>query len=167
MKIMQVNTVYRWRSSVFSLLLGLCALNCLGQAASPATPKPRLARFIDEVLTKGPSSQIPSHLSLILGITTVSHPTAVKQAVMRDGELMHTFNVRSDQHGDVVLMAYNTRTRATKAYLTDPAGTLRKAVSYQPGEAPTERKANEAREEFAAEKRFWLNLSQAATPTPR
>jgi len=103
---------------------------------------------------------------VVLGITATAQPTAVKQAVMRDGEWVRTFNVRSDQHSDVVLMAYDTRTRATKAYLTNPAGTLREAVSYQAGEAPTKRKAAEAGGDFAAEMKFWTNLSQTTAPAP-
>jgi hypothetical protein len=167
MKIMEVNTVYKRRSAVFGLLLGLIVLSSPSQAGPPAAPKPRLAGIIDEVVAKGPASQIPPHLSVVLGITTTQQPTAVKQAVMRAGDSMHTFNVRSDQQSDVVLMAYDSRTRATNAYLTNPAGTLRKAVSYQPGEAPIERKANEAGGQFAAEIKFWLNLSKTAAPAPR
>jgi hypothetical protein len=167
MKIMDANTGAARRCAVLGLLFVLYALNCLAQAPPLLTPKPRPALLIDEVVAKGSASQIPSHLSLVLGITTTPQPTAVKQAVMRDGESMHTFNVRSDQHGDVVLMAYDTRTRTTKAYLTDPAGTLRKAVSYQPGEAPIVRNTSETSGEFTAEIKFWLNLLQTATPAPR
>ena len=162
----RLDNVSQRRCAVLALLFGLCAMSSLAQSAPHVTAKPRLALLIDEVVAKGPASQIPSHLSLVLGISTTSQPTPVKQAVMRDGASIRTFNVRSDQRGDVVLMAYDTHSRATKAYLTDPAGTLRKAVSYQPGEAPTERKTDEARGEFAAETEFWLHLTQTARPAP-
>ena len=167
MKIKEVSRAHKIGSAVLGVLLGLGALSCPGQPATPAMPKPRLALLVDEVVAKGPTSRIPPHLSLVLGITTSEQPTAVKQAVMRDGESMRTFNVLSDQHGDVVLMAYDTRTRASKAYLTNAAGTLRKAVSYQPGEAPTVRKVDEARGDFAAEIQFWSNLSRTFAPVRR
>ena len=160
-----MSTVFR--GHVVVLLLALSALSGLSQAATPAAAKPLLSAIIEAVTAKGPNSQIPPHLSAVLGISAVQQSTPVKQAVMRARESTHTFNVSTDQHEDVVLMNYDARSGATTAYLTNSAGTLRKAVSYLPGKSPIERKADDARKQFQAELDFWLNLSKSAAPAHR
>ncbi len=82
---------------------------------------------------------------------------------MRDGDRVHTFNVRSDGPDDVVLMVFDTHTQATRAFLTGEQGKLRKAVSYQAGEAPTERSIADARADFNTEVAFWSSLSRKPT----
>jgi hypothetical protein len=117
-----------------------------------------LASLIDEVMRKGPASQLPAHLSMVLGLSVIEQPTAVKQAVLRDGDTVRTFNVCTANHSDVVMITYNEKSRSSKAYLVSPAGNLRKAVSFKAGAPATERSPREAGADFAAEIKFWTNL---------
>lgn len=125
----------------------------------------QLAPVIDAVVKKGPSNQLPAHLSTVLGITQTEQPVPVKQAVMREAETVRTFNVCTANHADVVLAVYNEQSRSFKAYLIDAAGILRKAVAYQAGEAPSVRTLSEARRDFVQEVAFWTKFQQA-TPAP-
>jgi hypothetical protein len=127
-----------------------------------------LKPLIDAVIRNGPDSQLPAHLSVMIGVSQVEHTTAVKQAVVRDGAIVRTFNVCVANHDDVVMMVYNEQTRSTKAYLSSPTGALRKAVSYQAGAPATERTAAAARGDFAKEITFWVEFvkQQAAPPAP-
>jgi hypothetical protein len=124
-----------------------------------------LALVIDTVLQRGPANQLPTHLSVVLGITKAEQPVPVKQAVMREAATVRTFNVCTGNHADVVLAVYDEQSRAFKAYLTDAAGTLRKAVAYQAGEAPIVRTSSEARSDFVQELTFWRNLQHTTAPT--
>jgi hypothetical protein len=124
-----------------------------------------LERLIDSVVRDGPDSQLPAHLSVILGVSGVEQKTAVKQAVIRDGYTVRTFNVCTANHGDVVMLTYNEQSRSTKAYLVSAAGALRKAVYYQAGAAANERSLADARGDFAKEIDFWTDLGrQPARP---
>jgi hypothetical protein len=114
-----------------------------------------LTGLVGAVLRNGPSSQLPAHLSVVLGISRTEQETPVKQAVIRDGQTVHTFNVCAASPADVVIMSYNEQSRSTKAYLVSAAGKLRKAVSYQAGAAPTDRSLTDARGDFANEIKFW------------
>jgi hypothetical protein len=124
-----------------------------------------LKPLIDAVIRNGPDSQLPAHLSVMIGVSKVEQTTAVKQAVVRDGVIVRTFNVCVANHDDVVIMVHNEQSRSTKAYLSSPTGTLRKAVSYQAGAAATERTSAAARGDFAKEVNFWVDfVKQQATP---
>jgi hypothetical protein len=129
------------------------------QAATPS-----LARLIDMVVRNGPDIQLPAHLSVVLGVSHVEQTTAVKQAVVRKGNTVRTFNVCAANHDDVVILAYNEQSHATKAYLLSAAGRLRKAVDYQAGEAAHERSLADARSDFAAELRFWTDFARQSAP---
>jgi hypothetical protein len=115
-----------------------------------------LGDLIDAVIRKGPASQLPAHLSVVLGVSGVEQPTAVKQAVMRDGNTVRTFNVSTANRSDVVIITYNEQSRSSKAFLVSPEGKLRKAVSFQAGAPATERSLVEARSDFATEIKFWM-----------
>jgi hypothetical protein len=115
-----------------------------------------LAGLVGAVLRNGPSSQLPAHLSVVLGINRTEQETPVKQAVVHDGQTVHTFNVCAANPADSVIVSYNEQTRSTKAYLVSAAGVLRKAVSYQAGAAATDRSLAEARADFANEIKFWI-----------
>jgi hypothetical protein len=124
-----------------------------------------LGDLIDAVIREGPASQLPAHLSVVLGVSRVEQPTPVKQAVMRDGETVRTFNVCTANRGDVVMITYNEQSRASKAYLTSSEGKLRKAVSFQAGAPAIERSLQEAGSDFAAEIKFWNGVGhQSAAP---
>jgi hypothetical protein len=118
-----------------------------------------LDALVDAVIRKGPDNQMPAHLSVILGVSALEQTTPVKQAVMRDGHTVRTFNVCTANHSDLVMMTYNEQNHSSKAYLVSPAGLLRKAVYYQAGDPANERSLADARPDFLIELRFWMNLS--------
>lgn len=123
-----------------------------------------LRGVIDAVVQKGPDNQLPAHLSLVLGLNKGEQATTVKQAVLRDGSTVRTFNVRTSNHDDVVMMAYDEQSRSMKAYLVSPGGKLLKAVAYQAGAPATQRSAAEARGDFAAEVKFWTESAHLTGP---
>jgi hypothetical protein len=124
-----------------------------------------LGDLIDAVIRKGPSSQLPAHLSVVLGVSRVEQPTAVKQAVMREAETVRTFNVCTANHSDVVMITYNEQNRSSKVYLVSPEGKLRKAVSFLAGAPAIERSLQEAGSDFAAEIKFWKDLEHKPAAT--
>jgi hypothetical protein len=117
-----------------------------------------LGDLVDAVIRKGPASQLPAHLSMVLGVSRVEQPTPVKQAVMREAETVRTFNVCTANYSDVVMITYNEQSRSSKAYLTSPEGKLRKAVAFQAGGPAIERSLQEAGSDFAAEIKFWKDV---------
>jgi hypothetical protein len=132
--------------------------------APAASVTPALSGLIDAALHHGPDGLLPAHLSAVLGVGTAEQPTPVKQAVMRAGDTVRTFNVCTAQHGDVVLINTNERSHALKAYLVTPAGALRKAVSYRAGQVPSERPLASASKDFASEIKFWTDFAQHPQP---
>ncbi len=122
-----------------------------------------LAGLIDTVVRNGPASRLPAHLSVVLGISRVEQETAVNQAVIRDGQTVHTFNVCAANHDDVVLMRVDELNHSTKAYLVSAAGALRKAVSYRASAPAIERSLAEARGDFANEIKFWTDVGRRQT----
>jgi hypothetical protein len=119
-----------------------------------------LQGLIDAVVRNGPDSQLPAHLSVVLGVSPVERATAVKQAVVRDGDTVRTFNVCAANHDVVVMMTHDEHSQSTKAYLTSAAGKLRKAVFYQAGSAAHERSLVDARSDYAAELARWTTLGE-------
>jgi hypothetical protein len=115
-----------------------------------------LEGLIEAVVRRGPDSQLPARLSVVLGVSRSEQPTAVKQAVLRDGDTVRTFNVCAANHADVVMITYNEQSRSSKVYLVSPAGALRKAVAFQAGAPAAERSLTEAHGDFASELKFWL-----------
>jgi hypothetical protein len=120
--------------------------------------------LIESVVRSGADAQLPAHLSVVLGVTTVERTTAVKQAVVRDGSAIRTFNVCTANHEDVVILTYDEQSHSTKAYLVSAKGALRKAVNYQAGAAANERSSAEARSDFAHEIGFWRNFQLKPAP---
>ena len=117
-----------------------------------------LAELVEAVVAHGPESRLPAHLSMVLGISQAERETAVKQAIIRDGQTVHTFNVCAAKHDDVVMMSVNEQEHSTKAYLASAAGVLRKAVSYRAGAPANERSLAEARGDFANEIKLWTDF---------
>jgi hypothetical protein len=140
-----------------SWLIVAVAMAAMLSAHGAAGP---LAGLIDAVLAKGPESRLPAHLSVVLGVSRAERETAVKQAVIRDGQTVHTFNVCTANHGDVVMMSVNEQDHTTKAYLISAAGVLRKAVSYQAGAPANQRSLTEARGDFADEIKLWTGFER-------
>jgi hypothetical protein len=131
-----------------------------GLAASGATTHV-LKPLIDVVFRNGPDSQLPAHLSVMIGVSQVEQTTAVKQAVVRDGATVRTFNVCVANQDDVVIIVYNEKSRLSKAYLSSPTGKLRKAVSFQAGGPATIRTLPAARDDFAKELNFWVDFGKS------
>jgi hypothetical protein len=127
--------------------------------ASAQSATRSLDALVDAVIRKGPDNQLPAHLSVILGVSAPEQRTPVKQAVVRDGYTVRTFNVCTANHNDLVMMTYNEQSHSAKAYLVSPAGVLRKAVYYQAGDPANERSLANARPDFLIEYEFWTNLS--------
>jgi hypothetical protein len=136
------------------------AVSLAARGAATHSLKP----LIDVVVHNGPDSQLPAHLSVVIGISQVEQTTAVKQAVARDGAMVRTFNVSVANHDDVVMILYDEQSRAAKAYLSSPAGTLRKAVSYQADAPATVRPLGAARDDFAKEINFWVEFGKSHAP---
>src|SRR5258708_5910635 len=95
-----------------SWLIVAVAMAAMLSAHGAASP---LAGLIDAVVANGPESRLPAHLSVVLGISRTERETAVKQAVIRDGRMVHTFNVCAAKHADVVMMSVNEQEHSTKA----------------------------------------------------
>jgi len=120
-----------------------------------------LAKLVDAVFRDGPDSMLPAHLSVVLGISRLEQKTAVKQAVMRDGHIVRTFNVCTAARTDIVFITYDEQSHSSKAYLVSSAGALRKAVSFQAGAPANERSLADASSDFANELKFWTQLANA------
>ena len=157
-----------WPLTAIIAMMAMTAM--LAMMAAPASaqgaPQP-LKSVIDAVVQNGPVNQLPAYLSLVLGLNEGELGPAVKQAVMRDGSLVRTFNVRIANHGDVVMMAYDEQSRSMKAYLVSDKGKLRKAVAYQAGAPAAERSAAEAQGDFVKEIKFWTDFSRKPQPPPQ
>jgi hypothetical protein len=141
-----------WWVIIVALAAGLAA-----QGATTHVLKP----LIDAVIRNGPDSQLPVHLSVMIGVSQLEQATAVKQAVVRDGATVRTFNVCVANQDDVVIIVYNEQSRLSKAYLSSATGTLRKAVSFQAGAPATVRTLPAARDDFAKEMNFWVAFSKS------
>lgn len=132
-------------------------------AASAQGGKHALDGLIEAVLRRGPDSQLPAHLSVVLGVSAGERPTPVKQAVLRNGSTVKTFNVCLADHDEVVFVTYDEQIRASKAYRVSPSGTLRKAVAFQAGAPAVERTQKEAASDFAGELKFWTDFEHRPT----
>ena len=133
-----------WAVTVLAVLANLPAL-----AASSA-----FGNLADMVLHKGVDAQLPPHLSLVLGIGT-GDAIAVKQAVLREGAEVRTFNVSAANPGDIVLVRTNERDRTTTAFLVSKGAKLRKAIAFRYGEPPHLTPTAQATAAFAAEMQYW------------
>jgi hypothetical protein len=115
--------------------------------------------LVETTVRRGPDAQLPPHLSVVLGLSALEQNTAVKQTVIRDGTAVRVFNVCAANHHDLVILTHNDQEQSTKAYLVSTGGRLRKAVFFRGSEPAELRSMAEAREDFAAEHRFWMDFS--------
>jgi hypothetical protein len=141
---------------------GLIVAVAMGAVFSAHGAAISLSGLVDAVVAHGPESRLPAHLSVVLGISQIERETAVKQAVIRNGQMVHTFNVSAAKHADVVMLSVNEQDHSTKAYLVSAAGVLRKAVSYQAGAPANERSLAEARGDFANEIKLWTDFERSS-----
>ena len=145
-----------WRTILFAA----CAGALLVQIAwsDPAW----LGGFTERVLKEGKPASLPPHLSLVLGLGDGEKATAVKQAGVRTGTVVHTFNVATvDRHHRVVLIKHDETTQLTEAILLRTGGRLERAVAYKTGAAPQALPDVEARAALHEELEVW---GQQAAP---
>jgi len=147
------------RRITLSWFTAVLAAALLGGAASAATSWAET--LAAQALKQGPTSQLPPHLTGVLGLSSNGQGLAVRQLVSRDGFSVHTFNVGAQAPHRVVLMVADEAARSTVAYLLTPHGHLGRALQYHAGEAPQELPVAEAQPGFAAEVRFWSRLAAA------
>lgn len=121
-------------------------------------------QLVDATVRKGPVGELPPRLSVVLGVSALEQKTAVKQAVIREGPAVHVFNVCAANHRDLVILTHNDQDQSTKAYLLFADGRLRKAVFFRGGEPVQVRSIPEARDDFAAELKFWTDFSTRLAP---
>ncbi len=136
-----------------------CAALAMAVVLSAQGATHPLEALVDAVVRKGPDGELPAHLSAVLGVNGVNQRAAVKQAVVRDGANVRTFNVCTANRNDLIILTYNEQSQSTKAYLVSTTGALRKAVDYHTGAAAHERSLADARGDFAAELKFWTDFS--------
>jgi hypothetical protein len=148
-------------SSWFTALL---AAALLGVAAHAATPWAETLAV--RALKQGPSSQLPPHLSAVLGLSSDARGLTVRQLVFRDGFTVRTFNVGAQAPHRVVVMVVDEAANLHVAYLLTPHGHLGRALQYHSGEAPQELPAAAAKTGFSAEARFWSGVAGAAGAAP-
>jgi hypothetical protein len=128
--------------------------------ASAQNAVPLLQPLIGAVLRNGPEGQLPPHLSLVLGLSKSGEPVPIKQALLREGPLVRTFNVSTVDHEDVVLMTYDEQSHSTHAYLTSASGVMRMAVEYETGAQAVVRAKRDAAPDFRAELKRWTSLGK-------
>ena len=147
------------RPITLSWFTAVLAAALLGGAARAATSWAET--LAAQALKQGPTSQLPPHLTAVLGLSSNGQGLAVRQLVSRDGFSVRTFNVGAQAPHRVVLMVADEAARSTVAYLLTPHGHLRRALQYHSGEAPEELPLAEAQPGFAAEVRFWSRVAAA------
>jgi hypothetical protein len=146
--------------SWFAALLACALLAGAARAAAPWSEA-----LATRALKEGPTSQLPPHLTAVLGLSADGQGLAVRQLVFRDGFTVHTFNVGARAPHRVVVLVADEAARSTVAYLLTPHGHLSRALEYHAGEAPQELSAEAAQRDFAAEVRFWSGVAAASAPS--
>jgi len=127
---------------------------------------PWTAVLTQQALAAGYPATLPPNLSMVLGLAAQGKSVEVRQLVTRAEQKVRTFNVSVAHHRDLVIFSVDEGTQATVAYLLEPGGGLRKAVSYQIGAQPRELSASEAHAGFAAEVRYWSGRAHEGVPSP-
>lgn len=154
-----------------SMLL-ICALAwVLAGAASTAqaagaAATGSLGRFVQQALERGRDAQLPPHLAMTLSVSDGLHPVPVRQIGKRVGAVVHTFNVVSGAHRQVVLISTDEASHETSAYAQRADGSLRRAVHYQSGGVPEVLSAAAAAAGYRREFRFW-NETLGVEPAPQ
>jgi hypothetical protein len=147
-------------STAMVLMLLAVAAGAAGTAAPAA-----VSRFAPQVLERGSEAQLPPHLAMTLSVSDGSRPVPVRQAASRVGTLVHTYNVVSGAHRQVVLISTDEASHETSAYLLRADGSLRRAVHYQSGGMPEVLAPAAAGSGFRRELRFWnQTLGGVAAP---
>lgn len=153
--------------TVSGLLAGmpLPAATAPPAATGPAATAPWAQTLAQQALTTGFLGRLPPNVSVVLGLAKPNEGTDVRQLLAKDGHRIRTFNVGVANHGDLVIFNVDAQNGQTVAYLLDPDGKLRKAVSYATGGQAQPLAAADAKAGFAREKRFWSARAKKAPAT--
>jgi hypothetical protein len=154
------------QTRVTALLLTLGMAQCLPSLAANRAPTDATLpdRFTPLVLERGNDSQLPPHLSNVLGLNDKNQATRVRQIAMREGTVVHTFNVLASGHHQRVLLTHDEATQDTKVYGLRADGTLRVAVTYQGRGASRSMSPAAAREGYQREIQFWREHLRGRAP---
>lgn len=136
-----------------SALLALTLLAALTRPAPAATEPSWVERLSAQALDGGAAATLPPNLSSVLALTMSGTSTSVRQLMVREGPIVHTFNVLVSDHRKVVLVRVDESTHAATALLVSLRGKVRKAVAYQAGQPPAE--VPPAAAGLDGERRFW------------
>jgi hypothetical protein len=137
----------------------LLALATFSVQSAPPRTSGSFDGLVETTVRRGPDGQLPPHLSVVLGLSALEQNIPVKQAVIRGGSAVRVFNVCAANHNDLVILTHNEQDQSTKAYLLSTGGDLRKAVFFRGSEPARVRPMSEARGDFAAERKFWMDFS--------
>ena len=148
---------------VFSLAAFVATISVAAEHGS-ADQAP-FRRFSEFVLQNGVNARISPNIAHMLGLVADPAEVAVKQASHREGQVIRTFNVSTEKHGDIVIWTWDQNGGSRLSfYLTSPKGTLREAVrseqdssgEYQAVHVPI----LAAKAGFQKEKQFWLQRAK-------
>ena len=150
---------YQDRSMPRSAFLALTLLAALERPAPAATEPSWVERLSAQALSSGAAATLPPNLSSVLGLTMSGTSTSARQLMVREGAIVHTFNVLVSDHRKVVLVRVDESAHAATALLVSLRGTLRKAVAHEAGQPAAE--VAPAAAGFDGERRFWSGRAPA------
>ena len=148
------------RHTCVSLLLMLISGVALAETDQGTTSW--VQSLTQEALDAGFLSKLPPNVSVAFNLAKPKEGTDVRQLLAKQGHQVRTFNVGVANHADVVIFDVNAQSGATVAYLIDPTGQLRKALTYQAGGDTKDLSAADAQAGLAREKKYWAGRARAA-----
>ena len=146
-------------------MAAVLALGALAAQVQGATPWAQA--LAAQALDSGFLSRLPPNLSKTFALTKPDDGAEVRQLITRSSRQSRTFNVSVANHNDIVIFNVDVHTNDTVAYLVGPDGTLRKAVAYRKVDQERTMSAQEARQGFEREKRFWSARLHQPPPAPK
>jgi hypothetical protein len=145
---------------VVVLMSAVAALPVAGGQAphSPAAAHAdeRLVRVAETIYAKGGHTDLPPHISTLLGLSQ-EQTCPFMQGVVRTGSKVQGFEVSVKDKNDIVLFVVDETANDQNLYLTSPNGTLRKVVAVKAGVGQETRISTKDREAFEKEKQYWLD----------
>jgi len=142
------------------LILGCAAVLCRA-AVAPEW----FSAFTQRVAQEGKDATLPPHLALALGLGDGEHSLPVKQAGLRSGAVVRTFNVaHTASHPTVVLLEHHEDTQLTRAFLLKNSAQLAKALAYSSGAEPQAIPASQARPQLQEQLKYWSEQTKPPSP---
>jgi hypothetical protein len=133
----------------------LTVLGVLLGTPLPAATTPWAQKLTEQALSTGFLGRLPPNVSLVLGLAKPDEGTDVRQLLAKEGHRIRTFNVSVANHADLVIFNVDAQNGQIVAYLLDPDGKLRQAVSYPRGGQAQPLAPADAKAGFDREKRYW------------